>query len=682
MTGEEHQDFKNNWAKNQQTYIQSYIDHQYSFIPNLLPEQAIELSTITLLKILNQKLDTHLLTIALNPKSTIPSPVILEKNTNWIKQVNMVGINVRTIGSFWNIVKYALTLPKSQSSIHILPIWEVGVVASLYGISSWNINPEFFDEDLYQQIPRLNTVEKQLKVTINILHAMGKTVGMDVIPHTDRYSQIVLANPHFFEWLQRKDLKIIDHQSNLHETVQSLILNFLAQKGVASPIFYPKNRSVFFYDFDENSRLLVLFGEKDNYGGRLKRRNELIQFLYDHGFEPLPATMAPPYRGLRVIQEESAKVIDKDGRVWRDYEIVNPQKMSRVFGPLTRFKLYERLDNNENWIINFDQPRIAVWQYVSEKYSQIQSEFNFDFMRGDMSHVQMRPKGVPEKTGLYYDILKAIKNHIQTTIPYFGYFAETFLAPANEMAYGDEIDHLEYSDADTTLGDLQSLQVNTAEFQQKFRTYLDIGATRKVTPNFTIMTADKDDPRFDSFYLNGNEARFFISLFLGDLPSYMGLGFECRDVHFEPAPNEHYTKLYVFQIDKGAKATNGKYVWGKNVLLFQNINKIRLYAEQILPSVQFKKNRWLLFPDATGYRKTIAWTTQIESKYLFIVHLNTQKPAINIKIPSIGMGSDLILDFSTLHYSDVNDEILSYNQMSFHINKLEAGECRVYKLTS
>lgn len=675
-----YQGFKDNWKKNQQIYIEKYIRKEQHFIPYLLPKQALELSTSAIFKILHQRLDSHLLTIALNPATSIPSPIALENTTNWIKTVNMVGVNVRTIGSFWNVVKYALTLPKSQSSIHLLPIWEVGVVASLYGISSWNINPEFFDEELYQQIPTLNTVEKQLKVTINILHAMGKTVGMDVIPHTDRYSQIVLANPHFFEWLQRKDLKITNYQANLHETVQTLILDFLEKKGNAITIHYPKNRVDFFYNFDENNRLLALFGEKTNYAGRLKRRNELIQYLYNNGFEPVPATMAPPYRGLKVSEEETAKVIDKDGRIWRDYEIIKPQKMSRVFGPLTRFKLYERLDNNQNWVIDFNEPRTKVWEYISEKYSQVQSAYNFDFMRGDMSHVQMRSNGVPQKTGKYYDILKSIKNHIQTKIPYFGYFAETFLAPANEMAYGDEIDHLEHSDAETTLGDLQSLPIDTAEFQQRFRSYLDVLATRRVSPNFTIMTADKDDPRFDKFYLNGNEARFFMSLFLNNMPSYMGLGFECRDIHVEPAPNEHYTKLYVFQIDEGAKATKGKYIWGENIALFQGINRIRLYAEQVLPLIQNVKIQWHLFPDSTGFRKTIAWSIQDEATYLFVVHLDAKAPAINIKIPSISIENDLTLDFSTLDYVNPNDEILSYHQSSFHIHKLDQGECRVYKI--
>ena len=60
----------------------------------------------------------------------------------------MVGVNVRTLGSFWNVVKYAMTLPDCQSAIHLLPIWEPGVVSSLYGIAGWNLNREFFSSEL------------------------------------------------------------------------------------------------------------------------------------------------------------------------------------------------------------------------------------------------------------------------------------------------------------------------------------------------------------------------------------------------------------------------------------------------------------------------------------------------------------------------------------------------------
>lgn len=675
-----HKGFKKCWESKKGDLIKKYTSSQNTFIPNLLPEDAINISTQETLKILNDRIGGTALTIALNPKNTYPSPVSQKTNSKWIKEVNMVGINVRTIQSFWNIVKYMFTIPATQSSIHLLPIWEVGVVASLYGISSWNINPEFFDEELYKLFPHLNTVEKQLKVVINLLHIMGKTVGMDVIPHTDRYSQVSLANPQFFEWLQRNNLTIINHSENLHETVQNEILHFLKKNGTANNEDFPSDRIEFFEVLEETKRLELLFGTHQEYEKRLKRRNHLIKHLYDCGYEPVPATMAPPYRGLEVDKNEKTKTIDKDGRIWREYKITEPQNMSRVFGPLTRFKLYERKNNNKTWEVDFEKPRLNVWKYVCEQYAYIQSAFNFDFMRGDMSHIQMQSAGVPPTPNMYYDILKTVKNHIQQETPYFAYFAETFIAPAGHMAYGDEIDHLEFSDADTTLGDLQSVPINTLEFSQRFRQYYDILETRQVTPVFTVLTGDKDDPRFDKFYYTGNEARLFISFFLQSMPSYMALGFQSRDIHIIPASNEYYTKLYVFQIDKGKKATKGNYIFGKNGALFSNLTRLKLYADQHLKTNTNTSIRWLLPPDATGFRKIIAWTQYNNTKFVYIVNLDTKNNAAYLKIPQFGVTKDLNYDFSTIDYNLKQDKTLIFNGINYHIEMMLAGECRVYKI--
>jgi hypothetical protein len=73
--------------------------------------------------------------LAINPSNDIASPVCFENSTAWIRRARCVGINVRTIDHFWNIIPYALTLPKSQNAVHILPIWEPGVVGSLYAAS-------------------------------------------------------------------------------------------------------------------------------------------------------------------------------------------------------------------------------------------------------------------------------------------------------------------------------------------------------------------------------------------------------------------------------------------------------------------------------------------------------------------------------------------------------------------
>jgi len=572
--------------------------------------------------------------VALNPETGIPGPVANFSHTTWLKTANTVGINVRTIGHFWNIVPYTLTLPNAQNAIHILPVWEPGVVSSLYGPCSWNLNPEFFSPELATAFPHLDTVEKQLKVVVNILHLLGKAVGMDVVPHTDRFSEQALANPQFFEWLQRRNLEIVRHSGDLHTDVQMTILAWLLEQGSAvAGLDIPRDPAVFFDQMPEADRLQRLFGVVHDYTGRLQRRKKLMQQLYDEGFETVPATMGPPYRGIEVNPDSEAILQDEDGRIWRDYRIKAATPMSRVFGPLARYRLYEAIDNNSDWQLDFEKPNRDAWTYVCEHYRQIQAAYNFDFMRGDMSHVQMRPDGVPENSDEYYDLQRAVKQYIRRDNPSFGFFAESFLAPPGEMAYGDECDHLEAALADSTLGDLQSEPVGTVKFMQEFWQYRTWLETRQFAPNFTLFTADKDDPRFDRFYLNGNELRHFIALFLTDMPSYMGLGFECRDVHPKPVANEFYTKLFVFQMSDGPKGTTGPYRWGTNTSLYNNIVRQKVLADRIFNDIRDAKVRWLIPPDPTGRQKILAWTQAQTPAYIFIVNMDTAKPLKKLNLP-------------------------------------------------
>jgi hypothetical protein len=608
------------------------------------PELVLEKNIEEMLEILQYRYPVEL-EKAIYPAYTIPSPLQYSTDTSWLKRANCVGINVRTIGSFWKIIPYSLTLPAAQNAIHILPIWEPGVVASLYGMSSWNVNPAFFSTELYQAFPHLDTVEKQLKVVINLLHLTGRVVGMDVVPHTDRYSEQVLANPSFFEWLQRSEYQILNHDSYLYKKVELQLFDWLLSENATLPY---KDADAFFRSTDESERLLLLFGEASNYEGRLQRRKKLVQLLYDHGLETVPATMGPPYRGLEVDSDPSACVLDEEGRFWRDYRITQPQAMSRVFGPLTRYRLYEAVDQNENWEIDFEHPVVPVWKYVCQHYGKVQEEYGFDFMRGDMSHVQMRPEGVPTQPDAYYDLLGAVKQYCRKKKPWFGYFAESFLAPPGEMAYGDEVEHLEASLADSTLGDLQSEPVGTPFFIAELARYLDLLHHRQFAPNFTIMTADKDDPRFDHFYLRGNEIRYFIGLFLPEMPSYMALGFETREPHPSPAPNEQYTKLYVFQFEQGPKATKGPFQWGKNVDLYQRLVRQKEMSNQLNDAIQAAETHWLLPPDPSGNQSLIAWEA---GSYRFLANLDVEQAQ---PVPKVLLQSGALL-FST-HRTKVEEE--------------------------
>ena len=193
------------------------------------------------------------------------------------------------------------------------------------------------------------------------------------------------------------------------------------------------------------------------------------------------------------------------------------------------------------------------------------------------------------------------------------------------MAYGDEAAHLEAIEADSTLGDLQSMVVGSGTFNRQLATYLDLAETRRFAPNFTVMTADKDDPRFDEFYRTGNLFRYFVSLFLPTLPSYVGLGFEVRNEHEQRGANEEYTKLYVFRVSNEAetdKVTHGPFVWGQNAAQFEAIARIRAFAETIWPALTGQPVTWHLRPDPTATTGTaLAW--QVGNTYLFTATTGT-----------------------------------------------------------
>ena len=668
-----------------------YRRGRLGFVPHLLPELAVAEPIERVLDVLADRLGPAL-DHALDPEhaepgvrlpDTLRSPVADQPDGRWITRSNVVGVNIRTVGSAWNVVQYSLTLPAAFDAIHLLPVWQPGVVESLYGPSSWDIDGSIFSEELAAARPGLDTPERQLGAVIHLLHALGRAVGMDVIPHCDRYAEMALTHPEHFEWLQRRGLEIVDHRADLHEAVQRRIFAFVIDRGpAASRGDMPANAAALFApDMPEQTRRHLIFGRAADLEGREARRLALVKWLREDGYEPVPATMAPPYRGLEVDPDPGAVIVDEHGMRWRDYRITEPREMSRVFGPLARYKLYERLDDNAAWAIDFDRPREDTWRHVCDHYAAVQQRFGFDFMRGDMSHVQMRPGGVPAETGERYDPLHAVKEHVRRNgAPWFAYFAESFLGPPNFMAYGDEVAHLEACEADATLGNLQSFPVGTPAFLAELAHYLDVAARSTVAPSMTAMTADKDDPRFDTFFAAGNAARTMLALFIPDLPSYTGLGFEIRDVHLEPAPNEHYTKLYVFHERKGPKARHGPWIWGRNAELFDQVTRLRLLAEEIGPALTGRATRWLVPPDPTGANPILAWTQAGDSpRYVFVVNTAAQRAVEDVRLP---VEVPLRLVLSTHDQPPPEDRELLPDRGHHRMRQLAGEECRIYRVVS
>ncbi len=691
------------------TAIDRYATRRSSFVPGLLPERALRIDAAETFDILRARLGAETVALAIGARYTDPeasevpdeiaSPVRDASDGGWLARANVVGINARTCaspgdagrskhgGSFWGVVKYALTLSAAQDTIHLLPFWEAGVARSLYAPSSWELCAELASDELTAACPHLDSAARQLRAVVNLLHALGKRVGFDVLPHTDRYAETVLAFPGFFEWLHRDGATIASHAADLHETVERVIVDVVRAHDPATT-----HADLFGPGVDEPTRLVRLFGHAGDRATCLARRIEIIGALYRAGLEPVPATMAPPFRGLEVDPDPAAITIDEYGWKWRDYVMTAPTAMSRVFGPLTRFALYEPA-NDRSWALDFDRPRRDVWAYVTNKYADIQRRFGFDFMRGDMAHVQMRPDGVPanlprpgvvsqsasSRPGVIssYDLMRSVKETVQTRTPHFGYFAEAFLYDRDVFGYGEEIDHLEASLADVALGDLQSCEVGSEEFTHRLARYRAHAETRATTPCLTMATSDKDDPRFDAFYVSGNELRFFLGLFVTDMPSYVSLGFETRDVHLDPVGNEHYTKLYVFDKSSGPRATRGPYAWGRNGTLFGTLERLKALADELLPVIGGAPVRWLLRPETTATTPVLAWTQADTPRFVFVACTDTERGTSYFGLPHVDDDRSVL---TLVHSTAGAAGTLVSNGVHYRVDGMAPAECRAYRV--
>jgi hypothetical protein len=163
----------------------------------------------------------------------------------------------------------------------------------------------------------------------------------------------------------------------------------------------------------------------------------------------------------------------------------------------------------------------------------------------------------------------------------------------------------------------------------------------------------------------------------------VALGFATREVHYQPAPNEHYSKLYVFQESDGPKATRGPYVWGKNGALFHDVTRLRLYADRVLPQLTGRPIRWLIHPDPSGLQRHVAWTQRDEPQYVIVANTDARQGVDNFNLPSIpGLDreSTLLLDFSTGGDGVEAGPLPPLAGGGYKVLHLEPGEGRVYRL--
>ena len=550
----------------------------------------------------------------------VKSPVEKYNDASWCKTIKIIGINPRITKTFWGIVKYAISFP--EQGIHIMPLFDSGD-GSLYVQNSWGINNDFLDDKLIKL--GYNNAEKQLKLIINILHLMGKIVGFDALSHCDNFSKIVLLNPNLFEWVKLNKEKTqqipfdqIDY-NKLYLEVEDIIIDYLN---------LPKN----LFELDEKTRESLIFPKDID---EFKRRMELRSIIRNKGFEPIPVVEHSPNRPILFEK------IEKEGNEnWAVFKVENKSSREKIFGAMTPYTLYytERSvypEKNNFWV--------ESWDYFSNKINEFQNKFNFDFLRADMAHNQYSHSHREEEKDIYCpELWKYVKSNIKENKPYFATIAEAFYS----TYYIDGISDMINKDFDLVIGEmnfkyLDKEYLNIIDdyikpFRENFSFY----------PSVTMFTNDGDVEGHNKYFKSNDQnlARCFISLFL-NLPSYMGMGFELRDIN--PQIPHMYSHYYVIKhpID---------YCFGSNLDFFYKLTEIReLYSKMknIIDNFELEikysinNNLSLCFE----YSKDI-------KKYLIAVNLNENEENIQIKYN----GKELKTVYSSnkeINYTKNNEEL-------------------------
>lgn len=623
------------------------------------PETALNWDFNTSIEALSNLIGKNEVQSIFNGKD-VQSPHGNEKTSEWLQQSKVVGINPRAIGSYFDIVKYAMTFP--EDSLHLLPLFEQGCQGSLYAPVNFKLTDEFMDKDLEKL--GFDTPEKQLKLTINLLHALNKSVGMDFLQHTDRFSEEVFINPDNFIWAKVDDSKQRElqypeiHPDKIGDDVKKAVVDFLKENGDAKgqPVksIYLQN----FYNLSEDRRREILFG-RNNSEQKTQRRVALMNHVRNANLETKPISLDDPRRKI-VFKEMKSN----NGVTWANF---TDNMGDRMFGNLTGYKLYH-LD--ENGQVDISKPNKDAWDFVCKQNAQFQKDYNFDFLRADMGYLTF-----DDETR---DIHAKVKEYIQSQgAPYFASLGECFCGFGKQS----DADGIKRKNYDSVLGNLHYENVYDYNFNDIVKAY-NFSPDYKVS--LTSITADSDQARYNQHYDNfQSKIRTFFGLFLNQ-PSYMGMGLETREDN--PTEGKNLTKDFIN--DWGIK----KYEWGNNQTFFKTISEMRNIFAKIKDDIQKQLHYWLWTSD----KKVASWfyytKNTMNPSYLFVSNTDTnQKDEVEIQnLFDTNMSENINKNCDALALKEVYsseekdnaDAVIMVKGKSHKIRNLKPGECRIYRISN
>lgn len=616
----------------------------------------------------------------------IKSNIVNQKTSHWLQTGKMIGMVPRVAESYLGMVKYAMTFP--EDTIHLLPTFISGNKDTEcgYSIKTWKMDPELMDPELTKR--GFDTPEKQLLFAINMMHALGKKVGFDAIPHTNRFSEMTLASPEYFEWIKvdrKTDTQEYPYLNkddskptrNLANEVKDLIKEFLIKEGKTKE----EVDKLYSGDLTENERIDIIFGQNENEATKEATREKLMKFLIEKGYDTISVANDPPYRP---VQYDG---MQQEGRYnWSKYKVPNKEgRKIQIFSDITPYSLYE---TNNDGTINIEKPKKEVWDYFSQNLADLQKQYGFDFMRVDMAHIQLDYSGYLEKGENYkgQEFWAYVKDYIQekNNMPSFASFGEEFLAPRPGFPSNPQLNPMvtaERKKFDTVLGNAQ-YENNLDKFWDKIKGYNMLGKNFK--PSVTISAADTDSKSKVHLYNNpiALQIKEFAALFL-NMPSYMAMGFETREI--EPENKNEFTKPFIKKSDKS-------YEWGENYYFYGPLSKMRKAYDQLKGVIQNQAHWWL----NADNNKIKSWmyldkTNENKPSYLFVVNSNPDLNAtetasienpLNALNDKTAKSISLVPVMSTNQKPNKLESQIVYKGNNIKVTNMAPGEGRIYKVIS
>ncbi len=620
------------------------------------PKKVINYSFKTTLKVLKSLIGAETLEKAFNIEQKFPSPVEFHTNSEWLKKSKIIGVNPRIIGTYFNIVKYAMTFP--EDAIHIMPVWEKGCDGGIYARVNWQLSDEWLDKELVGY--GFDTPEKQLKLVVNLLHSLGKKVGFDCVPHTDKFSEEVFLVPECFEWIRLNESKTEQIKYNDSEEVypqlKYAILNFLKEFGCADGSEYNLEEDFYWLTFAQRKQILFGYSLEQ----RTSRRVDLMNYVRRQGFETIPVTEHIP---CRPIVFDGIKTNDFGD--YADFKIENKGQAAKIFNAITPYRWY-KIDNNG--YPDISKPIQRTFEYFFEQVETFQNEFNFDFLRADMAHNQIAHSHSSQEKDVKFDreMWKLLKEKLQQKTPYFATFAESFLGNYYIDGYSDMIN----KKFDAILG-ISNFRYLDSDFIELLKHYQKCSECFSFAPSIVSITNDSDQKHNNKYHQSPlvNEIRYFIQMFM-TLSGYTGMGFECRNLVSEK--ESEYSGIYTnYQAEK--------YTWGTNNNLFKVISKIR----KIYSQIDISKLKTCILP--TTAENVLMWilcdVKTNKPKYLCLVNIDAScdKKDIDYDIDEFYFNKNVIFKpVFALWKSEFF--IKSLTAVSGVIQDVEFGDARIYKI--